>query len=136
MNGTVAHRWIRRHGEDSGTDLHAVFHEARCLAMCSGHPSVVKTRDVIADYVRRDVFILMGFIGPSLQRLISPYFPFSEGVTHTCMCQLLRSVEKMHAAGVIHHDIKSDNIHIDNGGVLKIYDLGMSMSLHPMGWHT
>jgi cell division cycle 2-like len=126
---TVAVKWIRRRDDD----LRAVFQEARCLAACRGHPSVVQIRDVAADAVTGDVFIVMEFVGPSLEGLVSQLRPRSEAEARACMRQLLRGAERMHAAGVIHRDIKPDNVLVGAGGALKICDLGMATPVDPAG---
>ncbi|RLN41422.1 putative cyclin-dependent kinase F-2 [Panicum miliaceum] len=135
---TVAIKWIRpvaaaaRGGDGGGApDLRAVFREAGCLSACRGHPSVVQMREVAADEVTGHVFIVMEFVGPTLEsRLTRRFF---EGETRAIMRQLLRGAEELHGAGIIHRDIKPDNILVGPGGTLKICDLGMAAPARPAG---
>ncbi|GJM84775.1 hypothetical protein PR202_ga00479 [Eleusine coracana subsp. coracana] len=129
---TVAVKWIRC-GGDGVTDLRAVHREASCLAACGGHPSVVQIRDVAADEATGDVFIVMEFVGPSLHRLVTRTRPSGFSEARGCMRQLLRGAERMHGAGVVHRDIKPDNILVGEGGALKICDLGMAAPVNPAG---
>ncbi|CAN6282804.1 unnamed protein product [Urochloa humidicola] len=136
---TVAIKWIRPDaayggggGEGSGApDLLAVFREAGCLSACRGHPSFVQMKEVVADEVTGHVFIVMEFVGPSLDSRLTRRF--SEGEARTVMRQLLRGAEALHGAGTIHRDIKPDNILVGPGGVLKMCDLGMAAPVRPAG---
>jgi cell division cycle 2-like protein len=131
---TVAIKWIRPEyggGGGGAPDLRAVFREAGCLSACRGHPSIVQMKEVAADEVTGHVFIVMEFVGPSLDSRLTR--PFSEGETRAVMRQLLRGAEKLHGAGTIHRDIKPDNILVGPGGALKICDLGMAVPARPSG---
>ncbi|CAN6310831.1 unnamed protein product [Urochloa humidicola] len=136
---TVAIKWIRPDaayggggGEGSGApDLLAVFREAGCLSACRGHPSFVQMKEVVADEVTGHVFIVMEFVGPSLDSRLTRRF--SEGEARAVMRQLLRGAEALHGAGTIHRDIKPDNILVGPGGVLKMCDLGMAAPVRPAG---
>ncbi|KAF8723059.1 hypothetical protein HU200_022209 [Digitaria exilis] len=132
---TVAIKWIRpvaAHGGGGAPDLRAVFREAGCLSACRGHPSIVQMKEVAADEVTGHVFIVMEFVGPSLESRLTTR-PFSEAETRAMMRQLLRGAEKLHGAGTIHRDIKPDNILVGAGGALKICDLGMAVPTRPAG---
>ncbi|CAN6286460.1 unnamed protein product, partial [Urochloa humidicola] len=91
---TVAIKWIRPDAAYGGgaPDLHAVFCEAGCLSACRGHPSFVHMKEVAADEVTGHVFIVMEFVGPSLDSCLTRCF--SEGEARAAMCQLLRGAER------------------------------------------
>ncbi|XP_066384725.1 putative cyclin-dependent kinase F-2 [Miscanthus floridulus] len=127
---TVAVKWIRP--DDEGvTDLGAVFREAACLEACRGDPSIVQMKEVASDEVTGHVFIVTEFVGPSLERHLPRRFSGAE--TRAIMRQLLRGAEKLHGAGMIHRDIKPDNVLVGPGGALKICDLGMAARTRPAG---
>ncbi|KAJ1295245.1 hypothetical protein BS78_01G208800 [Paspalum vaginatum] len=123
---TVAIKWIRHH-----VDLRAVCREADCLAACRGHPSIVQMKEVAADEVTGEVFIVMEFVGPSLHRRLTR--ALSEGETRAVMRQLLAGAKTLHSTGTIHRDIKPDNILVGAGAQLKICDLGMATPVRPAG---
>ncbi|CAN6197585.1 unnamed protein product [Urochloa humidicola] len=126
----------RARGASSGGCLRAVLREAGCLAACRGHPSVVALRDVVEDPATGHAFLVMEFVGASLRFLLlqhrrlspaplSP--PFTEAEARSVMRQLLRGVERIHAAGIIHRDIKPDNILVSPGAAaVKICDMGLA----------
>ncbi|RCV10452.1 hypothetical protein SEVIR_2G119700v4 [Setaria viridis] len=117
------------------SDLRAVLREAGCLAACRGHPSVVGIRDVVEDAATGDVFLVMEFVGASLRRLLrrAAAARFPEARARAAMRQLLRGAERMHGAGIIHRDIKPDNILVGAGGAVKICDLGLATPARPEG---
>jgi cell division cycle 2-like protein len=83
--------------------------------------------EVAADSVTGKLYLVMEFVGPSLhehQRMRRS--PFSEDKTRDMMRQLLQAAQKMHAAGVIHRDVKPANILVSNSGGLKVCDLRLA----------
>ena len=84
---TVAVKWIHGgegDGEDGAARLRAaVLREAGCLDACRGHPSIVELRGVAADEATGDLFLVMEFVGPSLQRRLTG--PFSEAEARACI---------------------------------------------------
>ncbi|KAL6871553.1 hypothetical protein ACP4OV_014382 [Aristida adscensionis] len=131
---TVAAKWVRlRAGGDGdgASDLRDVFREACCLAACGDHPSVLGLRGVAADAATGDVFLVTEFVGPSLREAVTR--PCSEAETRAAMRQLLRGAARIHAAGLVHRDVKPENVLVGAGGALKICDFGMAAPARPPG---
>merc|ERR1711899_565871 len=62
---------------------------------------------------------------------ISDNGPLKEELAKKIFCQLIETVQKIHAAGVIHRDIKDENILIDTQTHnVKIIDFGSGARLH------
>ncbi|CAN6221115.1 unnamed protein product [Urochloa humidicola] len=74
----------------------------------------------------------MEFVGASLRRLLSSLAArFTKAGASAAMRNLLHGAERIQAAGIIHHDIKSDNVLVAPGvggngtaTAVKICDLG------------
>ncbi|KAF0887947.1 hypothetical protein E2562_005654 [Oryza meyeriana var. granulata] len=133
----VAVKCLRREDDDpDGHQLDRVLAgEVRALEACRGHPHIVR----ILDHGRhRDVktgpeaYIVMEFVGLTLEASIRRHGDdarprrYAEGDVRHLMRQLLTGVRRMHELGLMHRDIKPDNVLVDGRGTLKLCDLGFA----------
>ncbi|CAL5015551.1 unnamed protein product [Urochloa decumbens] len=126
---------IKRLGAEHGGP-EAALREARFLEDASGggaNPFVVGFHGVVRAPGTFDLRLVMECVGPSLHDLLrkrprgSP--PLPEATVRAAMWQLLTGAEKMHAARIVHRDIKPQNILVGEGHtVVKICDFGLAMS--------
>lgn len=124
---TVAVKRLRGGINDEDLRAEDFLHEARCLKACRGHPSLVELRAAHCDSA--SAFLVMEYVGPSLthvMRVERGRRPFPEAEVRRLMGQLLDGARAMHELGVMHRDLKPDNILVDDHGILKICDFGMS----------
>ncbi|KAJ7783708.1 kinase-like domain-containing protein [Mycena maculata] len=61
---------------------------------------------------------------------------FDEEVTKSFTSQILAGLEYLHSKGILHRDLKSDNILVETSGVCKISDFGISKKEDGKGQHT
>jgi HAMP domain-containing protein len=95
------------------------------LARRISHPNVVRTHDL--GEVDGRYFITMEFVeGTSLDQLIARKGALPLDVTLTIGRQLCRALEVAHAQGVVHRDIKPQNLVVDLQGFLKVMDFGIA----------
>ncbi|WP_253869094.1 serine/threonine-protein kinase [Microbulbifer sp. THAF38] len=52
-----------------------------------------------------------------------------------CLWQISKGLADIHAAGIIHRDVKPNNMKIDDKGIVKVFDFGLSRSIEH-GAHT
>ena len=104
------------------------YREARAAGNLT-HPNILTIHEVGEDKGR--YFIAMEFLeGQSLRDRLktSGALPLKEAVSIACaVCDAL---EYAHDRGVIHRDIKPDNVHLLPGGVVKLTDFGIARILH------
>ena len=95
------------------------------LARRISHPNVVRTHDLgEADGI---YFITMEFVeGTSLDELLKRRGSLPLDVTLTVGRQLCRALEVAHGQGVVHRDIKPQNLVVDAKGFLKVMDFGIA----------
>lgn len=87
--------------------------EARTAAALS-HPNIVPIHR--ADDIHGTVFFVMGFVdGPSMAQLIREGGPLSPRTAVSMLYDVAEALGYAHAAGVVHRDVKAENILIDRG---------------------
>ncbi|KAI0080310.1 Pkinase-domain-containing protein [Panus rudis PR-1116 ss-1] len=64
--------------------------------------------------------------GGSIASCLRKYGKFNEDVTKSFTMQILGGLEYLHSKGILHRDLKADNILVETSGVCKISDFGIS----------
>jgi CheY-like chemotaxis protein/tRNA A-37 threonylcarbamoyl transferase component Bud32 len=95
------------------------------LARRISHPSVVRTHDFgESDGVH---YLTMEYVeGLTARALLDSRGRLGVAAVMALAAQLTRALEAAHAQGVIHRDIKPQNLLLDSHGALKVMDFGVS----------
>ena len=100
------------------------------LARRIAHRNVVRTYDL--GEVGGTYYLTMEYVeGTSLKQLISSRGRLPVPVALTVGKQLCRALEVAHAEGVIHRDIKPQNMVVEPNGFLKVMDFGIARLANP-----
>ena len=100
------------------------------LARKIAHRNVVRTYDL--GEVGGMYYLTMEFVeGKSLKQLIQSRGRLPIPVTLTVGKQLCRALEVAHEQGVIHRDIKPQNMVVEPSGFLKVMDFGIARLANP-----
>lgn len=100
--------------------------EARVAARLS-HPSVVHVYDLIED--GSGLAIVMEYVeGRTLARLLADGLPQPALAVHLA-CDIAEGLAAAHAAGLVHRDLKAENVILTAGGHAKILDFGLAKPL-------
>lgn len=98
--------------------------EAQIIASLS-HENIVRVYDVEEAY--RTLFIIMEYLeGESLQDLLQRRRRLPPETTQQILAQVLLGLEHAHQQGIVHRDVKPDNIWLCSGGNVKILDFGLA----------
>jgi len=121
---TVAIKALRPELEFDPTMLERFKQELR-LARRITHRNVVRTYDLgEADGV---YFITMEYVrGTTVATLIHDAGRLAVPATLTIGKQVCRALEVAHEEGIVHRDIKPQNLLVDPGGFLKVMDFGIA----------
>ncbi|XWS37135.1 hypothetical protein CRYUN_Cryun19dG0017500 [Craigia yunnanensis] len=114
----------RRDSEEYGFPLTSL-REINILASFH-HPSIVKVKEVVVDD-HDNVYMVMEYMEHDFNGLMeSMKRPFSTSDVKCLMLQLLEGVKYLHDNWVLHRDLKTSNLLLNNQGELKICDFGMA----------
>jgi tetratricopeptide (TPR) repeat protein len=122
LDRKVALKLMKRGFWASGDERARIQREAQAMARLS-HPNVVAVYDVgIFD---EQVFIAMELVrGKTLRRWLEA--PRSQRDIVDMFVQVGRGVAAAHAAGVIHRDLKPDNVLVGDDGRARVVDFGVA----------
>lgn len=99
--------------------------EARAAARIR-HPNVVQVIDV-GDTDENGIYLIMELVeGPNLSRRIDEHGRMGDQELLSVARGIAEGLAAIHQLGIIHRDIKPDNILIDPMGMPKISDLGLA----------
>ncbi|KAI4277780.1 MAG: hypothetical protein L6R35_006133 [Caloplaca aegaea] len=95
--------------------------------MASKHPNIVTLREVVMGDKLNDVFLVMDFLEHDLKTLQEDMMePFLPSEIKTLLLQLTSAVGYLHSNWILHRDLKTSNILMNNRGQIKIADFGMA----------
>ncbi|HVM11919.1 MAG TPA: Stk1 family PASTA domain-containing Ser/Thr kinase [Actinomycetota bacterium] len=101
--------------------------EARASAMLN-HPNIVHVHDW--GQAGDTYFMVMEFVrGPNLRTVLSQHGPLQPAQAVEVLQQVLAALEHAHAQGIVHRDVKPENILITTDGLVKVADFGLARAL-------
>ena len=78
-------------------------------------------------YVMKNIFIVLELMEGDLGEIVrNQTVPFTEAQVKCLMFQILQGLKYLHDKGIMHRDLKPDNLLISPEGLLKFTDFGLS----------
>jgi serine/threonine-protein kinase len=126
LNRRVAIKIPHSHFSGDADFIERFRHEAQAAAMLS-HPNIVDVFDVGKD---GDInYIVMEYVeGTDLKTLINREAPLAVARAVAIAEQIARGLHAAHRAGMVHRDIKPQNVIITADGQARVTDFGVSKS--------
>lgn len=118
----------------SGAIQDRFLDEARTMARLR-HPNLVTVHDLGAD--QGAVFMVMELLsGGSISGRVLERGPMSPAEAADMLAQALDALQVAHDAGVVHRDIKPQNLLLDDEGRVKLTDFGIARDEGSASGHT
>ncbi len=122
----VAIKMLKDEHRDDAEFVRRFAREAQAVLSLS-HPSIVESYDVGEDETTGATYIVMEYVeGGTLKELIQQKGALSPKVAVGIACQVLDALEHAHEWGIIHRDVKPQNVMITPKGKAKLADFGIA----------
>lgn len=104
------------------------FHREAQSATSLSHPNIVNIYDVGEE--EQIYYMVMEYVdGMTLKQYIQLHAPIEVEEVIDIMTQITSAIAHAHANGIVHRDIKPQNILIDTYGQVKVTDFGIAVAL-------
>lgn len=120
--------------------LQSQFHRERFLLEARGtaaivHPNVVKVTDYWEGPGVRPCFVMQLLTGQTLARELRSKTRLPPEEVIEIGCQVASALQAVHAAGLVHRDVKPENLYLHEAGsgnrVVKLLDFGLARVVSP-----
>ncbi len=131
LHRTVAVKVMAEHLAHDPTFVDRFTREARAAAMLS-HPNVVSVSDQGSD--QGLVFLVMELVrGRTLRDLLQARGRLTVAEAFAVLEPVLAGLTAAHRAGIVHRDVKPENVLIGHDGTVKVADFGLARALTGTG---
>ena len=104
---------------------HAVEKEIRLMEKLRECPYIIGLRGIQQDASYYYIYMEMADLGELFSRVITAG-SLQEQEAQPYMQQLMSAVQHMHSLGVVHRDLKLENVLLDRNNVCKVCDFGLA----------
>ncbi|ETS64007.1 hypothetical protein PaG_02343 [Moesziomyces aphidis] len=129
---TVAVKKLKldKSGVDSDGFPITSLREIQSLTMARHNANVVRLHEVCIGKTLDQIFLVMEFVEHDLKTLLTSFHRartcFAPSEVKTLMHQLLSATVQLHEDFIVHRDLKTSNLLMNNRGILKVADFGLA----------
>lgn len=108
-----------------------ILMEKRALYKLRGHPNIVWLHATFVDYSHLYYCMELCRGGELWARLLvdGERAPVAESLAHSWLYELCEALDFMHSKGLVHRDVKPENMMLDEAGSVKLVDFGTAKDL-------
>jgi serine/threonine-protein kinase len=122
LKRTVALKRVAPQFRSDSEHIQRIFKEAE-RASALNHPSVASVYDILES--KPDVFLVMEYVeGKPLRERLRAGVPPAELISITMQCA--QALQAAHEKGIVHGDVKPENIMLTPSGRVKLLDFGVA----------
>nr|UXY87382.1 cyclin-dependent kinase-like 2 [Cryptomonas sp.] len=99
------------------------------ILLSINHPNIIFTKEAIFNLDFERIFIVTEYCEYDLKTILDSRIRFSQIQIKYIIRQLLSGIKILHENQIIHRDIKTSNILLNNKGIVKICDFGLARSM-------
>lgn len=121
---TVAIKFLKEENQENASYVRRFEHEAQA-GMSLNHPNIVKLLDS-SKYENLNYIVFEYVNGPTLKDYIVKHGVFSPRSAVNIIGNILDAIGYAHGQGIIHRDVKPQNVMIMANGTVKLADFGIA----------
>lgn len=108
------------------------------ILLSMNHPNVVNLKEIVVGKSLDEIYMVMEYMEHDLKALMrSMKQPFRQAEVKCLLKQLLSATDAMHQYWILHRDLKTSNLLMNNKGILKVCDFGLARRYSdPIGNYT
>ena len=111
------------------SDYNNIKNEVALMMLCKEEDSILKCIDAYDFRERLWVFLELMDVGALTAMLEERRGELDEKICAYILCKTLEGLAYLHSRGIVHRDIKSDNILVNKKGDIKVADFGYATQL-------
>jgi len=116
---------IKKANIKTNKDVETVKKEVNFMKKLNGHPNILCMHDVLEDPEKLYLVLELAAGGDLFDKIVA-MGGFDEATARLFFQQVLSGLEYCHDKGIIHRDMKPENLLLAENNVLKISDFGLS----------
>ena len=121
LTRTVALKFLPHHSQAQERDRSRFLQEARAAAILN-HPNICTVHDIQEH--EGQLYIVMECVQGKTLREILPVRKIHDAITYAI--QIAEALQEAHTHGIVHRDIKADNIMVNSNDQVKVMDFGLA----------